>query len=363
MPRRLPWLVPFGPAFVGLLLSTAPVSAARIEAVAGKRYTLTREHGPWMIMVASFHTTGADGQTEEGKSPEQAADELVLELRRKGIPGYVYAIEPEAQLIQTIDRQGRPDRRKNLRRVKSIGVLAGNYENIDDKLAQKTLGWVKDYDPKCLKEGVVFQASATRRTPLAGAFLTVNPLLAPDEVAARQLDPLLLRLNHGERYSLLGCKGDFTLVIASFSGKAKTTGHDQQPGDDFLKDNDLDNAAQEARDLAVALRQHEKVDAFVWHDRKASLVTVGSFDSQDDPGIAGMRQRFGALQRVTTDVPPSVMGVKFLALDARGSRITDVVDPSVGTRVLNVGSVDYGAIARIWPFEPNPQLMRVPRKN
>lgn len=346
-------------------LASVRVDAARIEAVSGKRYALTKEHGPWMIMVATFHTTGSDGRTDEGKSPEQAADELVLELRKKGMPAYVYAIEPGSERISTVDRAGRPDLRKNLRRVKSIGVLAGNYASVDDKLAQDTLTRVKDYDPKCLKEGVVFQATEKRKTPLAGAFLTVNPLLSPEEVAARQIDPLLMRLNHGERNSLLECDGKFTLVVATFAGKSLTPKGGQQVSDaEFLKNTSLDNAAEQARDLADALRRHEQVEAFVWHDRYESFVTVGSFASDGDPQIRGLRQRFGAAQPLAPDVQQKAPGVKFLAVDASGKRITDVVDPT-GNRVLNVGSADYGAlqqVSRFWPFDPSPRVIPVPRK-
>jgi hypothetical protein len=358
----------------GILTGAAPdrVSAGRIEANPGKRYELTGEHGPWMIMVANFHTTAEDGITKEGKSPEQAADELVLELRQRGIPAYVYEIDPESRSFTTQDAYGRPVRRKNLRRVRSIGVLAGNYESVDDDTAQRTLKWIKRYDPKCLQEGVVYvprndvrSAAGERQTPLTAAFLTINPLLDPEEVASRNIDPLLLRLNHRERHSLLENKGRVTLIVASFAGKVQTVAGQSDDGprgsqdsgglSSFLKDNDLDDAAQQARALVLALRQAEQVDAYVWHDRYESYVTVGAFKSENDPGIAALRARFGSQKPITLVGPAEILaspgsGLKYLAVDSAGHKI----DPASTDPTL---SSNY----QVWAFDPNPRTMRVPR--
>jgi len=266
---------------------------------------------------------------------------------------------------------GRPVRRKHLRRVKSIGVLAGNYSGIDDDTAQKTLKWIKRYDPKCLRDGVVYVPRAdvktpagVRQTPLAAAFLTINPLLNPEEVMSRNIDPLLVRLNHGERYSLLDNKGKYTLIVASFAGKVKAVSADDEGlrGSErsgglanFLKDNDLDDAAQQAQKLALALRQAEHVDAFVWHDRCESFVTVGQFSSENDPGLAAMRARFGSDKPIQLLVPADVVaapssGLKYLAVDGAGHKIDpNATDP---TRASNY---------QIWAFDPNPRPMRVPR--
>ena len=108
---------------LGLFLTTA-AHGARIEAKPGKRYTVSQQNGPWMIMVATFHPS--DGAADEGKTPEQAADALVLELRQNGIPAYVFEVNPPPQRITAYDAAGRPVQRKPLRRAKSVGVLAGN---------------------------------------------------------------------------------------------------------------------------------------------------------------------------------------------------------------------------------------------
>ena len=339
-----------------LFMATQSIHAARIEAVEGKVYTLTKQHGPWMIMVASFHLSG-NAEQEEGKSPEEAANELVLELRQRGIPAYVYAIETGGDTVATRDRAGRPVQR-TVRRSRSIGVLAGNYPGIDDDTAQQSLRWIKAYDPECLKAGVVFQPTEQRPTPLAAAFLTINPMLTPEEVAQQRVDPLLVRLNSGERFSLMESDGAYTLVVARFSGKTVTQGFGafgRPTADDSEWDNDLDDAAEQARSLAEALRREENVEAFVWHDRYESIVTVGGFSSPQDPRIAALQQRFGAAAE-TNDVLLATnfeggTDVKILAVDEDGNKIP--YDPATG--FVNAGTY------QIWAFVPSPYAIPIPR--
>ena len=333
-----------------------PAHAGRVEAVEGKVYTLTKQHGPWMIMVASFHTSGTDAERAQGKSPEEAANELVFELRQRGLPAYVYAIETGGDTVATRDRAGRPVQR-SVRRGRSIGVLAGNYPGIDDDTAQQSLRWAKRYDPECLKEGVVFQATRQRPTPLAAAFLTINPKLTPEEVAQRRVDPLLVRLNSGERFSLFENQGTYTLVVARFSGKsvAQGLGTFGRPTDGSNWDNDLDAAAEDARRLTAALRREENVESHVWHDRYESIVTAGSFSSPQDPRIAALQQRFGAVadtdQLLLARDFRGAEEVKILAVDEDGNKI-----PYISGR----GFTTAGAY-QIWAFVPSPYIMRVPR--
>lgn len=342
---------------IASLFAAAAASSAHagIEAEPGKRYTLSKNHGPWMIMVASFHTTAENGETQIGKTPEEAADELVLELRQIGIPAYVHTMQPASEPVVTYDRSGRQVRRKNLRQVTSIGVLAGNYPTLDDNTAQRTLKWIKDFSPKCLEDGVVYEKTEKRQTPLAAAFLTINPLLTPEEIEAfKGLDTFVLRLNHSERNSLLDNKGRYTLAIATFGGKSGI----QTPlgfsglGKEFKEDDDLDVAAQEARDLTAALRTVENIEAFVWHDRQHSIVTVGSFESRNDPAIAAFLQRFGANQQLDPLLPKFSNNVQYLAIDGNGRKIADMT---------NLGATALPTGFRMWAFDPTPSLMAVPR--
>src|SRR5690606_5330862 len=125
----------------------------------------------------------------------------------------------------------------------------------EDKLAQQSLEWVKKYDPKCLKEGVEFRPTPGRPLPLSAAFLTINPLLSAEEVASRSVDPLLKRLNSGLEHSLFENEGEYTLVVAYFAGKSFSQVREKRDVMEFLTDNDLDIAGQQANELVMALRQ------------------------------------------------------------------------------------------------------------
>lgn len=327
--------------------SATALFAGRIEADPNKDYTLSKQRGPWMIMVATMHTTVEPGQKVEGKTPEQAAHELVLELRQLGLPAYVYEYEPRDERVSTLDRLGRTEARKNLHRRTSVSVIAGNYSDIEDGVAQQTLKWVKKLRPKCLQEGVIYDPTPGRPGPLAGAFLTPNPLLSQEELASRERDPLLLQLNGGERNSLYENKGKYTLVVARFYGKSiSLRPNEKEPSIlDFLKDNDLDDAAKNARELTTVLRgQYDvspgtpfnNVDAYVWHDHYESIVTVGSFDSPKDPQLQRYLAVFGPrLDPTTGGMQPAHYAVKNFK-----------------------GADDHG----LWLFEPNPELIPVPQK-
>ena len=60
-------------AVVTTLILVSSSDAAQIEAIHGKHYALTKRHGPWMIMVASFSEPPADRKAKDGLTPDQAA--------------------------------------------------------------------------------------------------------------------------------------------------------------------------------------------------------------------------------------------------------------------------------------------------
>ncbi|MCA9043537.1 MAG: hypothetical protein KDA69_04405 [Planctomycetaceae bacterium] len=323
------------------------LGGSRIEADPSKEYRLTHHRGPWMIMVATMHSL--DGETPEGgKTPDEAAHELVIELRQLGLPAYVHEYEPGNDRVATYDRLGREEKRKNLHRRRSVSVIAGNYPDIESKVAQDTLKWIKKLNPKCLQEGVIYDPTPGRPGPLAGAFLTPNPLLSQEELIQRERDPLLITLNSGERHSLYENNGKYTLVIARFYGKSDSVlpGKEEPSILSYVeKGNDLNDAAQAAQELVVVLRgkydvspggHFNNVEAYVWHDRYESIVTVGSFSSPQDPNIKRYMALFGPR-----------------------------LDPQIGNvqpAHFAVPNFRKGGIHGMWLFEPNPELMLVPQK-
>lgn len=332
-----------------------------IEAVRGKSYVLGKQHGPWMIMVASFRNVNEDKRTD-GLNAREAADELVYELRVKGIPAYVYEQDGAVGRINMIDRQGRSDTGIYAARRGMIAVLAGNYKTIspdnphtkDGKLAQKTLDYVKKLHPKVMDRGGRYRPTPGRPGPLSGAMLTVNPLLSPEEVLARKSDPLIAQLNSGE-HSLLQNRGRYTLVVKTFSGRSMTNLQNStfdeiaSKFDRKLEDNSLNTAAMQAWKLTQALRNAKSIgydadfEAYVYHDRFQSMVTIGSFDSPDDPKLKHLAKMFQGKVKKNP-----VTGRDFLAAEV----FTIPRNPK--RNALPQAS---------WVFDPQPKLFEVPRIN
>lgn len=333
----------------------------KIDADPSKSYTLDRAHGPWMVMVASFHEAGSSGKENLGKSPLEAAQELVLEFRRlkPPVPAYVYQVKGKNESVKAKDELGREQRMKNMRVIDSVCVLAGNYPSIDDPKAQKTLKFIKQFKPKCLESGVDYTVSPGRPGPLSKAFMTSNPLLSEEEIqqAQQAADPLLVNLNSGETFSLYENKGNFSLIVARFAGKSVNLVNESEEKAEsyFTKGgNDLDQAAISARNLVRALRSRDPVikdknaqdyaqfapycrlDAYIWHDHTSSIVTVGSFESPNDPSIRKYVELFG----------PKVS-------------VTDSNKQNVDFRYLPVPQ-EQGLMNYV-PFETNMRVMAVPR--
>ncbi len=330
---------------------------SKIEADPSKSYTLDKVHGPWMVMVANFQRWGSNTEETEGHTPIEAAQALVLELRQHKIPAYVYEVKAKNESLKTHDALGREQRMKNMRVVDSVCVVAGNYPTIDDAKAQQTLKFIKQFKPKSFENGVVYGKSPGRPGPLSKAFLTPNPLLSNEELeAAKQsIDPLLVSLNNGEQFSLYENTGKYTLVIAKFSGKSVNVVNEtiEQAESHFADGgNDLDQAALSARQLVRALRSREplnkfdhpdfadfapfcRMDAYVWHDRTSSIVTVGTFESPTDPKIRQFMELFSPQVKVTKN---GQLSTSFRHLPVRQEE----------------GGFDY------IPFSPEPLMMAVP---
>lgn len=338
-----------------MALAVAPSSAAnRSAGRAETQHTLTTKHGPWMIMVASIKPRVDENLRESNPEKYQkdiakayaAADSLVTELRSKGIPAYRFVQKGETENVETFDRLGRQKMSHVKAQEERICVLAGNYESIDDQIAQKTLHWVKDdFDPKSLNGGL-FMKTPGRPSPLSGAFLTMNPLLSAQDMKRKRRDPLLRELNNGAEFSLLEAPGKYTVVVASFYGKSLTQmgAINQQKVDAvFRKVSRLDEAGLDAWKLAHVLRDKRNIEAYVLHDRYQSVVTVGSFDSPDDPDIQKIVQLFGAKVTIHPQSGNEILTAEVITNQDR--------DPKKGD------------IVRTFVFDPKPQLIEIPRIN
>lgn len=339
-------------ALVLIANGLTPVFAGyRVEAEKNKVYTISKEHGPWMIMVASFSRVRDESLQTEGLSPREAAMELMYRLRKAGIPAYVFEQQGKVERIATQNRMQQAEERIYAAQRGMICVLAGNYTGSDADDAKRTLDFVKKFDASfLLDQGGRFKPTPGQPTPLSGAFLTINPLLTPEEVQAASIDPLLVKLNTQYDHSLFENKGQYTLVIATFSGKSsRYATEDQEKSilDSFTISNSLDQAASDAWKMTDSMRNatkfgyDENLEAFLWHDRHKSIVTIGSFDSPDDPRIPRLIERFSAKQKSLQANPnQQVLVAEYFSLP----KVNDVTQAK-----------------QYWLFDPNPRLIKVPR--
>jgi hypothetical protein len=343
---------------IACLLS--PFSLARaIENDPKKEYTLDERHGPWMVMVATFRDIEDEKRKTEGLSADAAANKLVHELRAKGIPAYQFSQDARKGEINSYDRLGNRDKRVYAAQRGMICVLAGNYQKVDEATAQKTLAYVKKYQPKFMANpkdvGAVVRND---KGPFATAFLTINPLLAPGEVTNFKTDLETKTLNSGIDYPLVGLKRKYTLKVATFTGKSVVpVGNSKFNGNEAgfertLKDGgpyNLARAGEDATQLTYALRQggqnaremlgRDRFEAYVYHDKFQSIVTVGGFDSESEPEINRLAEIFKAKYQSDDYGEYALIG-KSLALPNKNPSL-----PPVQT----------------WAFDPVPELIAVPR--
>lgn len=307
-------LVCFGLLLLAVSNAHAQILKApkKLETDASKTYVVTKKNGPWMIMVTSLRGNPNDPQSVT--NAHKAAHELVLELRKKGIPAWTHEQKGELEEIASYDRNGKSVKRFVASQRNRICVLAGEYASIDvdendstkkkhAKIAQDTLAWMQKYHPKALAANGNFKPTPGRPGPLSRAFLTLNPLFTEDEIQqmAYDKDPLLKQLNGGQNFSLLSNSGRYSLIIATFQGKSKhviATGEKQERDEtvkfDMLFDKEgknlsLDKAAKSAWTLVHLLR-NEGHEAYVFHERFRSVVTVGGFNDPNDPRIAKLTE-------------------------------------------------------------------------
>lgn len=332
---------------LSVLTLTAMVQAAppfsllpfrRVEADQRKAYHLTEGEGPWLIMCASF----------AGSKAETQARELVMELRKEhSLEAYIHRrnydfTKPVKGL--GLDRYGNVRRMRNSKatRFNEIAVLVGNFDSIDQSKAQKTLKKVKYLHPDCLdiKKRASYQRFAMFRYiqraingdedvktkgPMGKAFFTRNPALPQAFFTQSQVDDLIYDMNKNVEFSLLKNKGNFTVQVASFRGNVRiNVERGFNPNEPVS--NKLEQAAMKAHKMTTALRKRG-VEAYEYHDRHQSIVTIGSFADlgqqrldgriEFHPSIARIIASYGAQQsmlpggRQTSMQPRMIEGIPF----------------------------------------------------
>lgn len=290
-----------------------------VEADSRKSYELSERNGPWMILCTSF----------SGENAAAEAQQLVLELRKKhNLEAFAYHQEydftqPEAGL--GVDMYGRPRmmRAQNGQRFEQIAVLVGNYDSVEDEKAAETLKMLKylrpdsmsrapDQDaPPAINTQVIgwmreqyrkynADRSKAAKGPLGNAFVTRNPLLPADYFVAKGLDPFVVDLNQDLPYSLLKNPKKYTVRVASFRGVDTFKPAEFERLTTSGGESKIDQAARKANQLCAALRK-KGVEAYEFHDRTESIVTIGSFDSVGTERADGKIEINPAVHRLIQD--------------------------------------------------------------
>jgi hypothetical protein len=290
----------------------------KIDADPKKTYELEESHGPWMIMAASF----------AGPSAEQQSHDLVLELRQRfKLEAYTFRrtydfSKPTEGLGYS--RYGGPRRMRYLSNHKfdEIAVLVGNFGSIEDPQIEKTLEQIKYLKPENLDPNKrsdssqrflglrtiyhMVSANPAERSkgPMGAAFVTRNPLLPEEYFVAKGIDPFVVDMNKDLPHSLLKCPGRYTVRVASFRGvDTMKPAEFERLTTKPRKLSKIDEAALKASRLCAALRE-KGVEAYEFHDRTESIVTVGSFSEVGQPRADGKIEINPAIHRIMQEYGP-----------------------------------------------------------
>ena len=280
---------------------------------------LSKDHGPWLVYAASF--AGAGAETE--------AKRLAIELRRRyKMNAFIHSAEFD--FTESVDGLGiNPDRsRKKMKYNNSgtfneIAVMVGNFSSINDPELQETMATIKYAQPESLvKAGdkttrrfaglrelhkrINGDGSKKKKGPMGRAFATPNPLIPREVYAPKGIDQSVVKWNKKVKHSLLKCPKKFSVRVATFRGVVVTNQQKVQEIENGGRFNSkLEEAAYKANKLTEALRKRG-IEAYEFHDRHESYVTVGSFEwvgkprrdgkQEMNPAVLRVIEKFGATQ-------------------------------------------------------------------
>jgi hypothetical protein len=294
---------------------------------------LQDKHGPWLILAQTF-------VGEEGRNHATVyAKELQVKLKE---PVFIMERNSETEDVLGRSERARTDKfgRVEAKTVAakfanggpgtSYAVLVGEFHTKEDPQINKLLKQIQKYQPTAKLPG--YQRGT--------AFLTRNPLLPDDFFQAPAVDSFTQDLNRQDwiidGHSLLDCPGRFTVRVASFRGPEVVSVSTNAKLKAEEPTNALDKAASKAHKLTESLRSRG-VEAYEFHDRFGSYVTIGSFNDlgqeiegqfQYDPKIVAILNQYCGYEIVkardkATQAEMQTMSVK-----------TEVINSKDGGRTL-----------------------------
>lgn len=253
-------------------------------------YELSEEDGPWLILASTF----------VGEGSKKRAERLAAEIRKElGLPAFIY--REKFDFTGTIDRDPRTSKRMryaNRYQYEAYAVLVGEYDNVEHPSIERDLQNIRTANPSVYQDPDEVAAETNRSNPvttvkaitskilqarkgkplgpMGHAFVTRNPILPQEYFAAPKVDSFVHEMNDGLHYSLLKCDGKYTVVVKTFEGLGTIV--DGKKEKKFQPSvSRLNKFAADAEKMTTRLRA-KGVEAYQFHDRFRSLVTVGSFD-------------------------------------------------------------------------------------
>ena len=253
---------------------------------------LTEAEGPWLILASNFVGVGS----------RERAERLAIEIRQQmELPAYIYkekfdftgtiAQDPTsskrlryanryqydayAVLVGEYDSVERPEVERDLERIRTaeVPVFTDQSEVIAETNASNPVTTVKSITAKLFGQST---ATKNKLGPMSQAFVTRNPILPEEFFSAPKVDAFVHQMNDGLHFSLLECDGRYTVVVKTFEGLKNIV--DGRASKDFTPSQDrLNQYAADAEKMASELRS-QGVEAYQFHDRYRSIVTVGSFE-------------------------------------------------------------------------------------
>ncbi len=321
-----------------------PVATSIDAKAAPSKIAVTAEHGGWMIMVKSYagpdsrqkaemlaedirKTHGIQSLLFERNSEERKAEQAQLEAIRKRENEKV---DPFNKLQEQIKREAEANGsifKPTMATVKvprpyhetpeQWVVFVGGFKTMDDARANlpTVKKWPAPKDERLMDAGLVggeqtdsktgqkeFKATSQSLNPYPSSMVVPNPAAAKANMEEKaKLDPFVVKLNEGIENSLLAVKKPWTLAVKSYTmptSRASTEGDGRSVFDMKKKGStglDRIKAIEvESEALARALRDKSMkphpFETFVLHHTHGSIVTVGQFDSPDDPELLKLQQ-------------------------------------------------------------------------
>lgn len=340
-------------------------SKTTVSADPSQSYSLTPEDGPWMVLAHTFM----------GEGSGERAERLALEIRKDlNLTAFVFEedfdFSGEVNAGPAVQRAGgsqnhRRMRYKNQIRYKAHAVLVGEYDRpehpqIDTDLERiktarcavfgdaKEMAVEHDYrNPvtavKALHQRLSERYADKKRGPMGNAFLTRNPLLPEDYFQAPEVDSFVRSLNDDKPNSLLNCKGKYTVVVRTFTGFNTIVDGKKEKAYEPSAERML-QCGVDAHNM-VALLRADGVEAYEFHDRDQSIVTIGSFDSLGKELPGGGFEYAPEIQRVMSE---------YRAFN---------IDPKLTEQVKNktTQGVPAKCVAGRYPFDVDPLPIAVPK--